>query len=63
MRRIAREEGIRLRDARRIVEREEHLRANPPSEAASWEEELQDNPAIMEELAAMGWSPPSREYP
>jgi hypothetical protein len=63
MRRIAREEGIRLRDARRIVEREEHLRANPPPEAASWEEELQDNPAIMEELAAMGWVPPTREYP
>lgn len=64
MRRIAREEGIRLRDARRIVEREEHLRANPPPEAASWQEELQTDPAILEELAAMGWSSSStREYP
>jgi hypothetical protein len=72
MRRLAREEGIRLRDARRIVEREEHLAAHPPTaRSASWEEGIrdlmdgktpEDTAALMEELAALGWGP-SREYP
>ena len=71
MRRLAREEGIRLRDARRIVEREEHLAAHPPPKTASWEENIrdlmdgktpEDTAALMEELAALGWGP-SREYP
>jgi predicted transcriptional regulator len=72
MRRIAREEGLRLRDARRIVEREEVLATQPPiQKSASWEEELldgrseEDTAALMRELAELGHAPirARRDYP
>ena len=63
MRRIAREEGLRLRDARRIVEREEILASQPSmARSAGWEEELlegrseEDTAALMRELAELGHS-------
>ena len=72
MRRIAREEGLRLRDARRIVEREELLATQPPiQKSASWEEELldgrseEDTAALMRELEELGHAPirARRDYP
>ena len=72
MRRIAREEGLRLRDARRIVEREEILATQPATaRSASWEEELldgrseEDTAALMRELAELGHEPmrARRDYP
>lgn len=72
MRRIAREEGLRLRDARRIVEREEVLATQPPiQKSASWEEELldgrseEDTAALMRELEELGHAPirARRDYP
>lgn len=72
MRRVAREQGLRLRDARRIVEREEILATQPATaRAASWEEELldgrseEDTAALMRELAELGHGPirSSRDYP
>lgn len=72
MRRVAREQGIRLRDARRMVEREEILATQPPMpRSASWEEELldgrseEDTAALMRELEALGHGPIrlSRDYP
>jgi hypothetical protein len=72
MRRIAREEGLRLRDARRIVEREEVLATQPDTaRSASWEEELlegrseEDTAALMRELADLGHEPirARRDYP
>jgi hypothetical protein len=72
MRRIAREEGLRLRDARRIVEREEVLATQPATaRSASWEEELldgrseEDTAALMRELEALGHAPirARRDYP
>lgn len=72
MRRVAREQGIRLRDARRMVEREEILATQPPMpRSASWEEELldgrseEDTAALMRELEALGHGPirSSRDYP
>lgn len=48
IRRIAREEGIRTREARRIVEREEALAASPTplSEPACWEDAIDDLEAV-----------------
>lgn len=71
MRRVAREQGLRLRDARRIVEREEILATQPATaRSASWEEELldgrseEDTAALMRELAELGHGPiRSRDYP
>jgi hypothetical protein len=72
MRRIAREEGLRLRDARRIVEREEVLATQPPiHKSASWEEDLldgrseEDTAALMRELEELGHAPirARRDYP
>ena len=72
MRRIAREEGLRLRDARRIVEREEILATQPPiQKSASWEEDLldgrseEDTAALMRELEELGHAPirARRDYP
>ena len=72
MRRIAREEGLRLRDARRIVEREEILASQPATaRSAGWEEELlegrseEDTAALMQELAELGHGPirARRDYP
>jgi hypothetical protein len=72
MRRVAREQGLRLRDARRIVEREEILATQPSTaRSASWEEELldgrseEDTAALMRELEALGHGPirSSRDYP
>jgi hypothetical protein len=72
MRRIAREEGIRLRDARRIVEREEILATRPDeARSASWEEDLldgrseEDTAALMRELEELGHAPirARRDYP
>jgi hypothetical protein len=72
MRRIAREEGLRLRDARRIVEREEILATQPATaRSAGWEEELlegrseEDTAALMRELAELGHEPirARRDYP
>jgi AraC-like DNA-binding protein len=72
MRRIAREEGLRLRDARRIVEREEILASQPSTaQSAGWEEELlegrseEDTAALMRELAELGHGPirARRDYP
>lgn len=72
MRRIAREEGLRLRDARRIVEREEILASQPATaRSAGWEEELlegrseEDTAALMRELAELGHEPirARRDYP
>lgn len=72
MRRIAREEGLRLRDARRIVEREEILASQPATaRSAGWEEELlegrseEDTAALMRELAELGHGPirARRDYP
>lgn len=72
MRRVAREQGLRLRDARRIVEREEILATQPPTaRSASWEEDLldgrseEDTAALMRELAALGHGTirSSRDYP
>jgi predicted transcriptional regulator len=72
MRRIAREEGLRLRDARRIVEREEILATQPATaRSAGWEEELlegrseEDTAALMRELAELGHGPirARRDYP
>ncbi len=72
MRRVAREQGLRLRDARRIVEREEILATQPPTaRSASWEEELldgrtdEDTAALMRELAELGHGPirARRDYP
>jgi hypothetical protein len=72
MRRLAREEGIRLRDARRIVEREEILATQPATARfASWEEELldgrseEDTAALMRELEELGHAPirARRDYP
>lgn len=72
MRRVAREQGLRLRDARRIVEREEILATQPPMpRSASWEEELldgrseEDTAALMRELAELGHGPirARRDYP
>lgn len=72
MRRIAREEGLRLRDARRIVEREEILESQPATaRSAGWEEELlegrseEDTAALMRELAELGHGPirARRDYP
>ena len=72
MRRIAREEGLRLRDARRIVEREEVLATQPATaRSASWEEELldgrseEDTAALMRELEELGHAPirARRDYP
>lgn len=72
MRRIAREEGLRLRDARRIVEREEILATRPDeARSASWQEELldgrseEDTAALMRELAELGHEPirARRDYP
>jgi hypothetical protein len=72
MRRVAREQGLRLRDARRMVEREEILATQPPMpRSASWEEELldgrseEDTAALMRELEALGHGPirSSRDYP
>lgn len=72
MRRVAREQGLRLRDARRIVEREEILATQPPTaRSASWEEDLldgrtdEDTAALMRELAELGHGPirARRDYP
>jgi len=72
MRRVAREQGLRLRDARRIVEREEILATQPPmARSASWEEDLldgrseEDTAALMRELAELGHGPipARRDYP
>lgn len=72
MRRVAREQGLRLRDARRMVEREEILATQPPMpRSASWEEELldgrseEDTAALMRELADLGHGPirARRDYP
>jgi hypothetical protein len=72
MRRIAREEGLRLRDARRIVEREEILATRPDeARSASWQEELldgrseEDTAALMRELEELGHGPirARRDYP
>jgi len=72
MRRIAREEGLRLRDARRIVEREEILATQPATaRSAGWEEELlegrseEDTAALMRELEELGHAPirARRDYP
>jgi len=72
MRRIAREEGLRMRDARRIVEREEILATQPAmARSASWEEELldgrseEDTAALMRELEELGHGPirARRDYP
>jgi len=48
IRRIAREEGIRTREARRMVEREEALAASPTplSDPASWEDAIDDLEAV-----------------
>jgi hypothetical protein len=53
MRRIAREEGMRLRDARRIVEREEALAASPAplSDPAGWQGAIDDLDAVMADYA------------
>jgi hypothetical protein len=53
MRRIAREEGMRLRDARRIVEREEALAASPAplSDPAGWKGAIDDLDAVMADYA------------
>jgi hypothetical protein len=53
MRRIAREEGMRLRDARRIVEREEVLAASPAplSDPAGWQGAIDDLDAVMADYA------------
>ena len=50
IRRIAREEGIRTREARRIVEREEALAASPTplADPARWEDAIDD----LEEVRA-----------
>lgn len=72
MRRVAREQGLRLRDARRMVEREEILATQPATaQSASWEEELldgrseEDTAALMRELADLGHGPirARRDYP
>jgi len=48
IRRIAREEGIRTREARRMVEREEALAASPTplSDPACWEDAIDDLEAV-----------------
>jgi hypothetical protein len=72
MRKIARDEGLRLRDARRIVEREEILASQPATaRSASWEEDLldgrseEDTAALMRELEELGHAPirARRDYP
>lgn len=47
IRRIAREQGVRVRDARRMVEREEALAASPPTpNPACWEDAIDDLEAV-----------------
>jgi hypothetical protein len=47
IRRIAREQGVRVRDARRMVEREEALAASPPTpNPAGWEDAIDDLEAV-----------------
>lgn len=65
IRQLAREEGIRLRDARRIVERQEHIAANPPPpDEDDADAELEVEPAFtVETIRPVMPAPPEDSDP